>query len=484
MTPILHFINTLAPDGEYITLMAGRNGEVRSFYRVDHTMMAAWLRKHRGNAPAISLLPFDEPIDRPFKLQDVEQAGYVAVRAPLERDNIAAVRRVNACAGELPPTTLQIGAPAARTLVWKLNRLHPVDELAAVAEYFAEVMGHGAAPVWDCPVRNMSGQALLYWAPGRAYDLGPLRIRRISAPVAQEPEPVPFVSSVTAPAALLSHDASTLAPRPLRWVWKGKIMCGQINLIAGEGGVGKSTISRGIAAIVSNGGTWPTGEMCEPGCVVFLECEDLLQQVTIPDLIAAGANMERIRVGGKVFDLSEDISPLVEMVEAVERKTGLPVVLIVLSPFRSFYTGKSGRESYNNAEVRARLALTEAYAEKTGVAILGVHHPKEGSDSFAGSQAWKERARSGLFAKWSDGVGSPRFIYPLKSNSGRVGWTLAYDTADAEVDGCEAKFVVWGEQSNPAIPEKPQGVEPQYFAPPQSDPEPPKRGRKPRKNAG
>lgn len=227
-------------------------------------------------------------------------------------------------------------------------------------------------------------------------------------------------------------------PQMLEWLWPDVLLAGEFSLLAGEGGVGKSSIAASIAAMVTRGGSWPTAECLKAGGVAYFEGEDNLNKVTIPRLMAAGADMSRLVLSGEVFDLSQDLFELQDVVRRLEARSQTKVRLLVLSPVRMFFGTK---ESFNNVEVRNRLTLVQAWAERTGVTVLGIHHPSNGN-AFGGSRAWKEAALAGLFAEKTDS--GQRRMKPLKSNGGPDNWEMPYTTEAAQPDGFPTSRIVWG----------------------------------------
>lgn len=404
MDVVLKFIERVAPAGEYVTLKAERTGEVRSFWRADAAMIAAWLRKHRKNAPALCLLPLKTPMDRPWSLQDAERAGSIAVRAPVDRDNLAALQRFTACAGELPPPTLHLSAPTARTLVWRLNGQHDTDVLEAVAKRFAEVLGHGATPAWEAPVRDCSGQALVYWAPSRAYDLGPLRVRRVGAaqangkPSAETPRPAEAAANGSSGGMNGFKLMNRIKPGSTEWLYPGVLPIGCLTLLFGLPKMGKTTIAVAMAATVSSGGVWPTGERCKPGGVILIEAEDPEERTTA-QAMACGANFDRIAVperedGDGLLDLStpEGIAKL----ESARQSLG-GVALVIISPGPVHFGTKGGNDE---AAVRARIAPFSRWVAHAGCAALLLGHAKKDEDPYdlnprlAGSDVFKRVVRA------------------------------------------------------------------------------------------
>jgi putative DNA primase/helicase len=172
---------------------------------------------------------------------------------------------------------------------------------------------------------------------------------------------------------------SEIKPEALKWLWPGRIPLGKLTLLIGDPGLGKSLVTIDIAARVSRGSSFPDGERCEVGHVIFLSAEDDAADTIRPRLDAAGADvalvhtLEGMRVtladnstSDRPFDLETGIATLED---ALARIPG--VRLIVIDPI-SAYLG--GADSNTNAEVRKLLSPLAAFAAKYGVAVLCVTH--------------------------------------------------------------------------------------------------------------
>src|SRR5215207_3006187 len=63
--------------------------------------------------------------------------------------------------------------------------------------------------------------------------------------------------------------------KPIEWLWKNWVAVGKVSILAGEGGIGKSTILCDLAARTTTGNTWPDHEAgTVPGSVIILAAED------------------------------------------------------------------------------------------------------------------------------------------------------------------------------------------------------------------
>jgi len=95
---------------------------------------------------------------------------------------------------------------------------------------------------------------------------------------------------------LISRRASDIRAEAIHWLWPQHIPKGKLCLIAGPPGLGKSQVTTYVAAIVSSGATWCTGEKCEPGEVFILSAEDDPSDTIRPRLDACGADLDRIHI--------------------------------------------------------------------------------------------------------------------------------------------------------------------------------------------
>ena len=57
---------------------------------------------------------------------------------------------------------------------------------------------------------------------------------------------------------------SDVAPKPVEWLWEGRVPCGKVTLLDGEPGSGKSLLAIDLAARVSRGLSMPLTKACAP----------------------------------------------------------------------------------------------------------------------------------------------------------------------------------------------------------------------------
>ncbi|GLU41961.1 AAA family ATPase [Pseudomonas sp. NBRC 100443] len=247
--------------------------------------------------------------------------------------------------------------------------------------------------------------------------------------------------------------ASSIVPKPIRWLWPGWIARGKLTLLAGAGGSGKTTLAMGLIGTVTSGGRWPDGELCqEPGNALIWSSEDDPADTLVPRLMAAGADLSRVHIiQGRInalgerepFDPASDFDLLREAVEAIGGAS-----LLLLDPVVNVVKGDMHRAN----EVRRSLQAVVDFAEQQWCAVLGISHFSKGSggaspaDRVIGSQAFGALARAVLVAAKQEDS-DVRVLARAKSNisddQGGVGYLVETCTVG---DGLETTRVLWGDR--------------------------------------
>ncbi|MBD3674083.1 MAG: AAA family ATPase [Planctomycetaceae bacterium] len=103
------------------------------------------------------------------------------------------------------------------------------------------------------------------------------------------------------PAKCLTQEEITASP--LDWLWPGHLACGKVSLLTGRSGDGKSLVMADLIARVTTGHNWPDGTPQNPARVMLLTPAHGLQDMVLPRLEAAGANLSSVQIVSTVTRL-------------------------------------------------------------------------------------------------------------------------------------------------------------------------------------
>ncbi|MER5252916.1 AAA family ATPase [Streptomyces sp. NPDC002855] len=171
----------------------------------------------------------------------------------------------------------------------------------------------------------------------------------------------------------LTH-AKTVVPERVRWLWRDRIPMGELTLIAGKGGVGKSTLLATQTAWITTGDM--KGEFYgQAKAVLYVANEDSLKYTVVPRLTAAGADLSRVYfvhasiVGQEDrVTLPYDCDALLEIADAVD------AAAIMLDPLSSNLKLDNGNDA---TKVRPIIEQVRRMAEQGRLAVIGLAHTKK-----------------------------------------------------------------------------------------------------------
>lgn len=243
--------------------------------------------------------------------------------------------------------------------------------------------------------------------------------------------------------------ASDFRLKRVRWLWHDRIPIGEITLVAGREGVGKSTYLADLAAKITTGRALGEYEG-QARSVIYLAQEDSWSYTIAPRLIAAGADLDRVLHVESVEDrglvLPYDCGSLADV--AIEHNVGA----IMCDPIISLIDEKLSTDRAR--ELRQALEPLRRSAEHAGVAVIALVHFNKGDGDvltkISGSRGWVEVARAAIGLVRDEDEGR-LLLGQIKNNLGRLDLaTHSYSIQSVELqtdDGpTNVGRLVWGEK--------------------------------------
>lgn len=159
-------------------------------------------------------------------------------------------------------------------------------------------------------------------------------------------------------------------PKSVPWLWPGYLPLGKLCDLQGDPGQGKSAVTASLAAIVSTGGVWPTGEQCEKAGVIMVSGEDDLADTIRPRLDAAEADCGAIfaftLLDEELFELPRDLELLRETTRRMKAR------LVILDPLDCFVSEEI--DTNKNQSIRKLMAMLARFADEEVVSVMVVRH--------------------------------------------------------------------------------------------------------------
>ena len=216
---------------------------------------------------------------------------------------------------------------------------------------------------------------------------------------------------------------STVTARKIDFLWEPYFARGFVTLVTGDPGVGKSTFTNQLAAVISRGDRFWDGSNSSIGNCLLFSVEDPWEEVLLPRLVRLGADCNRVIAYPEAIGFDNEGIELVKRLIQFHR----PVV-VVFDPLVVFIGGETDTSRAN--EVRAKMHLLTKLADTEKIAIIVVRHMRKSSGdskliySGHGSIDFVASARSELMLLKDPEDGNRRLLGHTKSNLGPPGKTL------------------------------------------------------------
>lgn len=247
-----------------------------------------------------------------------------------------------------------------------------------------------------------------------------------------------------APKKILLRKVSEVDSQPVEWLWPGYFPKGALCLVDGDPGLGKSFLTLDLAARISVGGMFPTGDRPKPGGVVLLGYEDAPAYTIRPRLEAMGADLDRVVLLEGVADNKGPRLPNVTDISAIrEAAASVNAGLIVIDPLMAALPGEV--DGYSDHDVRSVLAPLAKLAQETGATVLVVRHLNKNQRATAlyrggGSIGIIAAARAAFLVGKDPRDPQVRVLAPLKMNLAPLPPSLRFRLAGTDR---EVPFLEW-----------------------------------------
>ncbi|MGO3928150.1 AAA family ATPase [Rhodopseudomonas pseudopalustris] len=243
---------------------------------------------------------------------------------------------------------------------------------------------------------------------------------------------------------LVSIDPTTWAgrtPPPREWVVDGWVPKGEVTLLYGDGGVGKSLLAMQFATCAAIGQPW-LGQITRPSRVMGFFCEDsedelFRRQTDINKALGIDcADLANLRLFPRkhfdnVFALWDrqtgalKLQPVWHQLAGAAKEFGADVLIV--DTIADVFAGSEIDRAQVSAFVKSCLGRL---AQEIGGSVLALGHPsvsgRSSGQGTSGSTAWSNAARSRLYLEHPKGSdrGNTRVLRGMKSNYGPKGSEL------------------------------------------------------------
>ncbi len=220
------------------------------------------------------------------------------------------------------------------------------------------------------------------------------------------------------------RNATKVSMKATEWHWKYRIAAGEMTLIAGEGGLGKSQVTLWIAAATSRGWEWPDHSGHAPiGKTLIVTAEDDAEKTILPRLTAMGADLAQIEIttSPRVIIKDREKTLYVDMKQLCDRTYWERVFdifpdtrLLIVDPVVS-YLGR-GVSDQKNDDVRSVIEpFIEELVRPRGISFIAITHLNKSLEA----KSVKHRINASIAF-----VNIPRNVHGILMDSDNPDWRV------------------------------------------------------------
>ena len=204
--------------------------------------------------------------------------------------------------------------------------------------------------------------------------------------------------------------------KEIEWIWKPYIVKGNLNIIVGEGGVGKSYFTSWLVSSISNGNKIPFSEDCfDIGNSILQNAEDDIEATILPRLLSNDADVSKIGY----FDEDKKMFSVKQIYRLESRLQKTMPSIVILDPIQA-YIGDINMNS--SVDVRNALKPLKILAEKYNCAIVLLMHlnkntgTNKATNRVMGSYDFIASCRSAIMIESNPENPEEKLFIPIKTN--------------------------------------------------------------------
>lgn len=204
-------------------------------------------------------------------------------------------------------------------------------------------------------------------------------------------------------------------PKEIEWLWKPYIVKGNINIIMGDGGLGKSYLITWLVSAISKGAKIPFSNInFKKGTSILQNAEDDPDTTILPRLMLNDVDVSKIGA----FNEEKEFLEVQQITRLEDKIKEFNPEVVVLDPIQSF-VGDININSQN--EVKNALKPLKQLAQKYNCAIIMIMHLNKNNSAKAsqranGSTEFITSSRSAILITENPENTSERLFIPVKTN--------------------------------------------------------------------